>query len=183
MRSVKNWASAAALAALAGTAQAALINQGNGTVLDTTTHLVWLQDWSVNGGQTWAMQKAWAENLSFAGSSDWVLPGITEYANLFTAYGDLTSNTLPFVNVQTGRYWSGTEDGPGVVAWYFRPDVGLQRNGDELNGHFAVAVRPADVTAAVPEPQTLLLALLALGAALVARPRCSPAASMPSPTA
>lgn len=40
MRKVKNWASAAALFVLAGTAQAALISQGNGTVLDTTTNLI-----------------------------------------------------------------------------------------------------------------------------------------------
>jgi len=34
---------------------------------------------------------------------------------------------------------------------------------------YALAVRPGDVAATVPEPQTLALALMALGAAMVGR--------------
>ena len=176
MKFTKSWAAAAAMVALTGAAQAALVPQGNGTVLDTNTNLIWLQDWEVNRRQNWARQKAWAETTldGFAGSNDWRLPGITEYANLFTAYGDLTSNTLPFVDVQPGSiYWSGTELSPGIFAWFFRSDDGVQFTGSESNQFFAVAVRPGDVTAPVPEPQTLALALLALGATVVARRRRS----------
>ena len=90
--------------------------------------------------------------------------------NLFTAYGDFTSNTLPFVDVQPG-YWSGTEFAPGSDAWFFLPAVGVQSIIGERLRFFAVAVRPGDVAAPVPEPQTLALALLALGATVVARRR------------
>ena len=175
MKFTKSWAAAAAMVALTGAAQAALVPQGNGTVLDTNTNLIWLQDWQVNGQQNWATQKAWAETGldGFAGSNDWRLPGIAEYANLFTAYDDLTSNTLPFVDVQPGTYWSGTEFTLGSAAWYFVPRLGFQGTGFESGGFFAVAVRPGDVTAPVPEPQTLALALLALGATVVARRRRS----------
>ena len=48
---------AAALLALTGAAQAALVNLGDGTVKDTNTNLIWLQDWNVNGQQNWAAQK------------------------------------------------------------------------------------------------------------------------------
>ena len=173
MKFTKSWAAAAAMVALTGAAQAALVSQGNGTVLDTNTNLIWLQDWEVNGQQNWAAQKAWAETTldGFAGSNDWRLPGIAEYANLFTAYGDLASNTLPFVNVLPGYYGSGTEFAPGILAWAFRPDIGNQGRFYEYNLFFAVAVRPGDVAASVPEPQTLALALLALGATVVARRR------------
>ena len=173
MKFTKSWAAAAAMVALTGAAQAALVSQGNGTVLDTNTNLIWLQDWEVNGRQNWATQKAWAETTldGFAGSNDWRLPGIAEYADLFTAYGNLTSNTLPFVDVQPGFYWSGPEITPGSLAWYFRTDFYALNPGFESFRFFAVAVRPGDVTAPVPEPQTLALALLALGATVVAQTR------------
>ena len=175
MKFTKSWAAAAAIVVLTGAAQAVLMPQGNGTVLDTNTNLIWLQDWEVNGQQNWAAQKAWAETTldGFAGSNDWRLPGIAEYANLFTAYGNLTSNTLPFVDVQPFPYWSGTEFGPGTHAWTFYPGLGDQPIASEGFRLFAVAVRPGDVTAPVPEPQTLALALLALGATVVARRRRS----------
>ncbi len=171
MKFTKSWAAAAAIVTLTGATQAALLPQGNGTVLDTNTNLIWLQNWNVNGLQFWATQKAWAETTldGFAGSNDWRLPGIAEYANLFNAYGNLTSNTLPFVNVQPlSGYWSGTEVIPGNVAWFFVPDLGFQRTDNEIQQYFAVAVRP------VPEPQTYALMLMGLGAVLLAlrrRPR------------
>ena len=173
MKTLKIWVAVAATVAMAGTAQGALVSLSDGTVQDTNTNLIWLQNWNVNGAANWATQKAWAEGLDFAHSDDWRLPGITEYANLFTAYGDLTSNTLPFVDVQTGIYWSGTEFAPGITAWLFFPDLGNQYDDSETYRFFAVAVRPGDVTAPVPEPQTLALALLALGATVVARRRRS----------
>jgi MYXO-CTERM domain-containing protein len=176
MKFTKSWATAAATVALTGAAQAALVLQANGLeVLDTNTNLIWLKDWNRNGTQNWATQKAWAETTldGFAGSNDWRLPGIAEYADLFTAYGDLTSNTLPFVNVVRELYWSGTELAPGVSARLFQATSGLQTNDVQRNLFFAVAVRPGDVPASVPEPQTLALALLALGATAVARRRRS----------
>ena len=67
-------------------------------------------------------------------------------------------------------YWSGTEYAPDPSgAWFFRTDRGLRSYGGKSVGLYAVAVRPGDVTASVPEPQTLALVLLALGATAVAR--------------
>ena len=73
--------------------------------------------------------------------------------------------------MQRDFYWSGTEFAPGINAWYFYPVLGFQNVGFEVSRFFAVAVRPGDVTAPVPEPQTLALALLALAATVVARRR------------
>lgn len=83
-------------------------------------------------------------------------------------YGTDLTLVPQFTNVQPNFYWSGTEISPGISARWFNPDDGSQftRNLDgRLN---AVAVRPADVAAAVPEPQSLALVLLALGAGAVA---------------
>lgn len=57
-------------------------------------------------------------------------------------------------------------------AWYFNTGVGVQgRAGKDNNRFYALAVRPGDVTSAVPEPQTLALTLIALTGALLARRR------------
>jgi hypothetical protein len=168
----KRIATAAAMVALTGAVQAGLVINPNGTVTDTNTNLIWLQNWNINGEQDWLTQRDWAETGldGFAGSNDWVLPSISQYADLFTAYGNLT--LVPqFMNVQSGVYWSGTEFDAGRSAWLFRPDNGSQPVGLQTSRFFAVAVRPVEVTASVPEPQTLALALLALGATVVARRR------------
>jgi hypothetical protein len=170
MKLLKSLAAAAAMVALTGAAQAALVSLGNGTVRDTNTNLIWLQNWNVNGAQNWSTQKGWADSLDFASSTDWRLPEISEYGALFTAYGNLTQ-VAEFTNVQPVLYWSGTEFSPGIFAWYFNPGNGLpflNFQGDQFS---AVAVRPGDVAASVPEPQTLALALLAFGAMVVARRR------------
>lgn len=175
MKLSKILAAAAGLVVLTGAAQATLVIQGNGTVLDTNTNLIWLQDWNTtgkpnaqDGQQTWAFHKTWAEGLDFAGSVDWRLPAIGEFTALFSAYSDLTKVTA-FTNVQTLTYWSGTE-GTGFLsttAEIFDTKAGNAQRVLKSGTSYAVAVR----TGSVPEPQTLALALLALGATVVVRTR------------
>jgi hypothetical protein len=177
MKPLATWAAALTLVVSAGSAEAALTGLGNGTVLDTNTNLIWLQDWDVNGQQNWAAQKAWAETTldGFAGSSDWRLPSITEYLALSGAYGNLTSNALPFVDVKTDAYWSGTERAnwaPGDIAWgFYTGSTSFASEGYKTSSRYAVAVRTGNVTASVAEPQTLALTLLALGGAGLAMRR------------
>lgn len=171
MKTLKTLAAAAGMLALTGAAQAALVSLGDGTVKDTNTNLIWLQNWNVNGTANWSTQKNWADNLTFAGSSDWKLPEINDYIGLFNDYGTLTTVTA-FTNVQS-FYWSGTELVAGSLSWLSDPVNGGQILGPQDLALYAVAVRPGDVTASVPEPQTLALALLALGATVVARRRRS----------
>ena len=84
------------------------------------------------------------------------------------------ANLALFSNVQSDVYWSGTEYAPQPnVVWYFLTYDGSQDFGVKNDALYAVAVRPGDVTASVPEPQTLALVLLALGATAVARRRRS----------
>jgi hypothetical protein len=161
----QTWAALATLAALAGPAQAALVSLGDGTVKDTLTNLIWLQDWNVNGLANWSTQKAWAEGLDFAGRTDWELPESADYEALFAAYGDLTQVNA-FTDVQSSDlYWTSTRVTVHGDARLFDPVNGYHFLDFERSPFFAVAVRPGDVTAAVPEPQTLALSLVALGAA------------------
>jgi len=80
----------------------------------------------------------------------------------------------PFLNMQTDvPYWSGLVS-PSFAsggAWWFYLSTGLQNLISQDEQYYAVAVRPGDVAAPVPEPTTLALALLAMGATVVARRR------------
>ncbi len=181
MKTLKACIAAAAMVAMAGTAQATLVSLGDGTVKDSSTNLIWLENWNVNGLATWTAQKAWADGYDFAGSSDWRLPTLSEYQALFASYGPLTE-VMAFTNVQAGDYWSGTDYAPdpsyarGFHVSFGRGFVG-PKSGEDATLHYAVVVRAADASndgnTEVPEPQTLALTLLALGAAAVARNRRS----------
>ena len=229
MKTLKFWATAAALVSLSGAAQAALVNRGGGMIYDTTRNITWLADMnyaqtsghtgtgvSADGRMTWAAAKDWADNLVYGGFSDWRLPTLnpadTTCSNIFNPGGGFPSvyfgfgctggelsglfvtdlgnkanesvlnqvgdtaeqiaNLALFSNVQSVHYWSGTEYAPDSgFAWAFSTITGRQGTGIKGIARYAVAVRPGDVTAPVPEPQTLALALLALGATVVARRR------------
>jgi hypothetical protein len=65
--------------------------------------------------------------------------------------------------VLLGLFWSGSAVlmEPGL-AWLFRSELAFQSGGGQEFPAFAVAVRPGDVAAAIPEAQTF--ALIELGA-------------------
>lgn len=105
--------------------------------------------------------------------------GSTSVLNQDNDKAEQIANLALFSNVQSVGYWSGTEYAldPVAGAWRFRTSVGNQNTALKFIALSAVAVRAGDVAAAVPEPQTvpepqsLALVLLALGAAVVARRR------------
>lgn len=75
--------------------------------------------------------------------------------------------------LQSNVYWSGLEyvSPASGFAWFFDFYHGSQNYGYRLSEFYAVAVRPGDVAASVPEPQALALMLLGLTAVGVARRR------------
>ena len=216
VKTLKTLAAAAALVALSGAAQAALINRGGGMIYDTTRNITWLADWNYaktssydsDGAMNTAAAQQWASTLQFAGYADWRLPsglnsdgsgpclsyqcvdsefGYMFYTNWgavpYKPFSDGTNkdNIGLFFNVGD-VYWTGTAlefpefigspDGVPFVPVIFVTNgtiSGFQGTDDQTRELFAVAVRDGDVAAAVPEPQTLSLALLALGATVVAR--------------
>jgi hypothetical protein len=82
------------------------------------------------------------------------------------------ANLALFSNVQSSTYWSGTEYAPNPNgAWYFSTFFGFQHYAGKVGVLYAVAVRPGDVAASVPEPQSLGLVMLAMSAGLLATKR------------
>lgn len=176
MKLRKSAAAIVALGVVAGAAQASLVKLGDGTVEDTATNLIWLYDWDTIGSNRWTAQKAWAENLNFAGSDAWKLPELDQYQALWADAGGTIAGLEANFSAQHGYpgYWSNTDYTPAGAGrhWYFgfssvaAPFVGEAAEDIPFD---AVAVRAADVTAAVPEPQSLALVLLALGAGAAVR--------------
>ena len=68
-------------------------------------------------------------------------------------------------NLQSYAYWSGTAYAPDPAssAWYLSTDTGGQSYNLQNVGFHAWAVRPGDVAAPIPEPETYAMLLAGLG--------------------
>ncbi|MBW2709448.1 MAG: DUF1566 domain-containing protein, partial [Deltaproteobacteria bacterium] len=109
---------------------AAYQDNGNGTVTDTSTGLIWQQDTARDGQgnydtMTWEEALAYCEALNLGGHTDWRLPTIKELGSLVDLSRYLPSiNTTFFPNtVSSSGYWSSTTGANGTHnAWgvYFR---------------------------------------------------------------
>ena len=115
-------------------ARAELIDNGDGTITDTFSGLMWLKNANMNGAMTQAQALAWASSLNVGQHTDWRLPSGanadgtvcnsaptganctgTEFATLYFAQLIMAGNAGPFTNLQFGSYWTAT-DLPGNPA-------------------------------------------------------------------
>jgi hypothetical protein len=93
---------------------------GNGTVTDNLTNLIWMQNaYFFVSGRTWANALIEANGLKSGDAGltdnskagDWRLPNVRELQSLVD-YGGYTPSILPaghpFTNVKSGTYWSST---------------------------------------------------------------------------
>ena len=131
MKAMKSWAAAAAMVALTGAAQAALINRGGGMIYDSTRNITWLADLNyahtsghngagvdANGRMNWYAAMDWAANPEYGGYSDWRLPTTMlndptcsggEYNYSSEGIGCLGSEMGGLFNTELGRRpsWTG----------------------------------------------------------------------------
>jgi len=152
-------------------------------VLDITI----LNNWNIGSG-TWsasaapssAQALAASAGLTASGLTGWVLPtgdggaaagASNQYLSIWNSVGSTFAGLSgQFDGVRTDFYWSGSVFDPSL-AWYFYAVNGGQNVDIQNYPLFAVAVRPGDVVAAIPEPQTYALMLMGLGALLLAQRR------------
>ena len=112
-------------------------DNGDGTVTDNLTSLIWLKNASAFGQQTWAAALLTCNNLAAgtAGLSDgstagqWRLPNVKELQSLIDFSN--VNPALPtgyatyFTGAKGSYYWSSTTAAGGSPgAWYVNPDYG-----------------------------------------------------------
>ncbi len=111
----------AAIVLLASGAHAgSYIDNGNGTVTDGSSGLMWQKE-DDNVKRQWADAVSCCRGLGLAGYSDWRLPDVNDLLSLIPA-GDYTAPTINetyFPNTDSKSYWSAREGrmtGPGQIA-------------------------------------------------------------------
>jgi uncharacterized delta-60 repeat protein/uncharacterized repeat protein (TIGR02543 family) len=103
-----------------------MVDNGNGTVTDTFTGLMWQQETDPASPCNWEDALANAEGLVLAGHDDWRLPNrnelqtIVDYTQTYPAI-----NTTVFPPTVSYYYWtSTTDDGNPTLAWRINFDDG-----------------------------------------------------------
>lgn len=87
--------------------QQSLVANGDGTVSDNRTGLVWQQ--GEPGAMTWSAALTYCEALSLAGATDWRLPNIKELESLVDETRSYPSiDPTKFPGSVSLRYWSST---------------------------------------------------------------------------
>ena len=123
-------------------AQAAqLSDNGNGTVTDSKTGLVWQQ--GEPGAKSWGDALNYCEGLSLGGADDWRLPNVKELESLTddTRFSPALDRTY-FPNAATSLYWSSTT-GAGYTdyAWSVYFYYGYVSYDSKYNTYYVRCVR------------------------------------------
>jgi hypothetical protein len=153
---------------------------------DTTLNITILNNWSLGPGEWGGLGSGSVQNrvesagFVASGLTGWVLPtgdggapagALNQYRSIWNSVGSSFAGLSgQFDGVQVDYYWSGTVSALNPAsAWRFNAVGGDQNVGSQVIQFYAVAVRPGDVAAAIPEPQTYALMLMGVGAVLLAR--------------
>jgi hypothetical protein len=103
-----------------GTAQ--FTDNGDETVTDNLTGLMWAENANPDGAKTWADALTYCNDLSLGGYDDWRLPNLNELRSPFdpTLSAPYLPAGHPFDGVQSDSYWSSTtgREGWTTYAWY-----------------------------------------------------------------
>lgn len=126
------------------TTQAQIIDNGDGTLLDAGCGRLWMK---APGPHVTKDQAAlWADTLSFAGHTDWILPGGYDYGNAIRfGYLDLTQRLLsPFDQPTGDLFWTNGPGGPAGTgrAYNLRTNRELSLPSSQVCGTFAMRLRP-----------------------------------------
>ena len=84
---------------------------GDATVTDNLTGLMWAQDANLDGTKTWADAFIYVNGLNLAGYADWRLANVNELESLINAQETSSAtwlNTQGFTDVQAAIYWTST---------------------------------------------------------------------------
>ena len=122
-------------------AWAGYVNNGDGTVTDTSTGLMWQQATAPNT-YDWYKAISYCESLSFAGYTDWRLPTIDEIKSLLDTRWLPTIDHSYFPDTAASWYWSSTTSAYYTpYAWYVNFSDGDVYGNDKNGSNYVRAVR------------------------------------------
>ena len=136
-------------------------DNGNGTVKDNLTKLIWLKNANAFGERTWEQALSDANTLSSGSAGltdgsvagDWRLPNVKELESLIDfAYFDPALSSASgksrwtdgnaFIGVQPGFYWSSTSyAGNTAGAWVMNLTYGAANSGNRTSTYYVWPVR------------------------------------------
>jgi hypothetical protein len=175
----------AALMCVSGGAQAALVSQGNGVVLDNVNNLLWYAD---GGQRNFASATSWAAGLTTGGllAGSWGLSNDIQFSQLAAAAGYVASDNqtkqyaagyLNYlgINGQTFGFWStatryglqGTNNSgiyPYGESTIFEVSIGQGGTYVDNSNVYSLAVAQYSAPSAVPIPAAAWLMASGLGA-------------------
>ena len=124
---------------MSGEAQAQrFVDNGNGTVTDTVTNLMWTKDAHPFGRLNWHDAMSRCSSFSVSGIGGWRLPSRDELVALYHAM----SGGHPFTGVQTSTYWTSmtfSTDAP--YAWFVSLYNGHMKSCDKTSNYYVWPVR------------------------------------------
>ena len=131
----------------ASTASVGYTDNGDGTITDTATGLMWQQAGA--SGMTWEQALAYCEGLDLGGHADWRLPSIKELRSLAeTSRYNPSVHTTYFPDSAASWYWSGTTRATTTYdAWVVNFYFGDVDGYNKTNGYYVRAVRGGQVGA------------------------------------
>jgi len=128
-------------------------DNGDGTITDHLTGLIWLKNANCFGTRTWSQALSDCNSLSSgscgltdsSAAGDWRLPNIIELESLVNAEQANSAtwlNTRGFANVQSSYYWSATTYASNTnFAWIVGMDGGYVYDSNKANHHYVWPVR------------------------------------------
>jgi hypothetical protein len=129
------------------------INNGDGTVTDTSTGLMWQQS-TAPGNYTWEQAFAYCENLTISGFSDWRLPNRNELQSIvdYSRYNPaIDTNFFPITEPYS--YWSSTPyAGNSSLAWELYFEYGYGNYYYKTSYNYVRAVRTTILHVGLDKP-------------------------------
>lgn len=128
-------------------------DNGDGTVSDNLTGLIWVKDGGTAGARVWTNAIPYCSNLVFATYDDWRSPsvaqgiGTAEFDTLFRVNGNPSGTWegfagTPFINISIDyRYWSGVVDAPDFSAYAVDLYNGNVASREQMDANRVIPVR------------------------------------------
>ena len=116
-------------------------DNGNGTITDNLTQLVWQKTPNPNV-VTWEQALTYAEGLTIGTTSDWRLPNIKELQSLTNEAATNPSVFSPyFSGLGVHNYWSSTSlPNQTTKSWYWNTQFGITTYDVKTNSNYVLCV-------------------------------------------